>query len=312
MSFPHIVCAGDGGVPSDITDVDAIGLTKRHGALLLRGYPIHTASDFSRVSSAWGNPALVSLACSAGPRIDLGGGVFTANEAPPDECIPIHHEMAQCAHPPAYVLFHCQTPPASGGCTPIIQSARVARELTLKYPTVVKRIRRHGLRYVRIHPPVTDHSSPLGKSWREVYNVHTREEAEAALAAEGTAWQWLEDGDHLRTVGPVLYPITYDPHTDTETLFIAAETSFLGTPDRRASKAVIDGDGDTLHPETKAAFEYIGDYARRESARIPWKEGDVLILDNSRVMHARDTFTPPRRILVSLLGRIDNPAHRQS
>lgn len=31
--------------------------------------------------------------------------LFTANEAPPQEIIPFHHELAQSANPPDYVVF---------------------------------------------------------------------------------------------------------------------------------------------------------------------------------------------------------------
>lgn len=76
----------------------------------------------------------------------------------------------------------------------------------------------------------------------------------------------------------------------------------------RPLKGVIDGDGDTLNDETGAALRSIARYAARESTRVPWMQNDVLVIDNRTVMHSRDAFVPPRRILVTLLGCIDNPA----
>jgi predicted dehydrogenase len=35
---------------------------------------------------------------------------------------------------------------------------------------------------------------------------------------------------------------------------------------------------------------------------LRWHQGDVLIVDNGLVMHARELFTPPRRVLTSFLG----------
>ena len=37
---------------------------------------------------------------------------------------------------------------------------------------------------------------------------------------------------------------------------------------------------------------------------MPWQSGDALILDNATVQHARQAFTPPRRILASLVGQL--------
>jgi len=37
---------------------------------------------------------------------------------------------------------------------------------------------------------------------------------------------------------------------------------------------------------------------------VPWQPGDALLLDNASVQHAREQFTPPRRILASLVGSL--------
>ena len=40
--------------------------------------------------------------------------------------------------------------------------------------------------------------------------------------------------------------------------------------------------------------------ARR--ARFARQRGDLLVLDNRQVLHAREPFVPPRRVLASLWG----------
>jgi hypothetical protein len=53
---------------------------------------------------------------------------------------------------------------------------------------------------------------------------------------------------------------------------------------------------------------YLDAAAIEEAARVmqevcvafPWRRGDVLLLDNRTVMHARRSFEGPRRILASL------------
>lgn len=88
-------------------------------------------------------------------------------------------------------------------------------------------------------------------------------------------------------------------------LFIAAETAFLETIlPHRPEKSFIFADGSPLDAETKEAFVALGKYAFQNCVRNEWKRGDVLILDNATVMHARDSFQPPRQILVSLASRL--------
>ena len=48
--------------------------------------------------------------------------VYTANEAPPDQLIPFHHELAQVANPPQYIFFFCDLPSETGGETALIDS----------------------------------------------------------------------------------------------------------------------------------------------------------------------------------------------
>ncbi|KAF9613599.1 hypothetical protein IFM89_009269 [Coptis chinensis] len=52
------------------------------------------SSDFNQVVEAFGYEELPYVG-GAAPRTNVIGRVFTANESPPDQIIPFHHEMAQ-------------------------------------------------------------------------------------------------------------------------------------------------------------------------------------------------------------------------
>ena len=80
-------------------------LVRDAGALLLRGFPATTAADFDRVVDAFGYEELPYVG-GAAPRTNVVGRVFTANESPPDQKIPFHHEMAQVSLQP-----HLQSAP---------------------------------------------------------------------------------------------------------------------------------------------------------------------------------------------------------
>jgi Taurine catabolism dioxygenase TauD, TfdA family len=72
-------------------------LLKSRGAVLFRGFPVQTAADFNQVVEAFGYEELPYVG-GAAPRTNVVGRVFTANESPPDQKIPFHHEMAQVLH----------------------------------------------------------------------------------------------------------------------------------------------------------------------------------------------------------------------
>ena len=89
-----------------------------------------------------------------------------------------------------------------------------------------------------------------------------------------------------------------------ELLFTAAESVFVPPRPNRPEKSFVYGDGTPLDDECVQAFRSVGQRAFSEAHRFVWQAGDVLILNNETVMHARDPFTPPRLILVSLIGHI--------
>lgn len=64
------------------------------------------------------------------------------------------------------------------------------------------------------------------------------------------------------------------------------------------SKALVLGNGAPIDPEIMKGVVQILENHR---TNIPWVENDVMLVDNTLAMHARMPFTPPRRILASLM-----------
>ncbi|ONM29005.1 Clavaminate synthase-like protein [Zea mays] len=81
-------------------------LVRDAGALLLRGFPATTAADFDRAVDAFGYEEL-PIVGSVAPRTNVVGRVFTANDSPPDQKIPFHHEMAQTQVMSRLTLSEC-------------------------------------------------------------------------------------------------------------------------------------------------------------------------------------------------------------
>ena len=107
--------------------------------------------------------------------------VLTTNESPPSEPIPFHHELAQTPNPPSHICFYCSVNAAEGGSTPLIRSDEVYNWLLEKYPEETAKFEQLGVRYVRTVPEIDDPTSAQGRSWKSMFHVNTREEAEAAM-----------------------------------------------------------------------------------------------------------------------------------
>lgn len=275
-------------------------LAMRHGAVLLRGCNVHGAQDFAAMSGSVDCEGYDYIG-GAAPRTELVPGlVFTSNESPPDQPIPFHHELAQSPEPPSYILFHCETASAEGGATPIIHSEEVAKFFEATYPEFAGKVAALGVRYIRVMPEVTDPTSAQGRSWKETYNVSTREEAEKAMRRQGTEYEWLPNGD-CRTTTAILPALRVDGRTQKRVFFNSMIAAFTGWNDSRnvGEKAVVLGDGS---PVDAQAMRGVAQYMQERRVAFKWHQGDILFIDNTLVMHARDTFLPPRRVLASLRG----------
>lgn len=115
-----------------------------HGALLFRGLPIHSASDFSRFSHAFGfRPhEIIGIVVD---RPMLAPNVAPANEAPKEVLIYNHNESPQVPHAPEFIFFYCHKAPREGGETPISSSLELFHRAQAEIPEFVEALSSKGI-----------------------------------------------------------------------------------------------------------------------------------------------------------------------
>jgi len=272
-------------------------LLLEYGAILFRGFPITTPENFDSFVKAFHYEPLPYVG-GAAPRRVITGNVFTANEAPPDQLIPFHHEMAQVPTFPAVLYFYCDLAPSSGGQTPLVLSNEVFKRMAKEEQEFVKELEEKGVVYNRVLPEEDDPASPIGRGWKSTYQTQDKAEAEKKCKELGTSIQWLPDGClHTRTA--VLPAVREYSRAGKKTWFNSIIAAYLGWNDSRndAKKAVTFPDGTSM-PE--AAMKTLEGAFEDLAIDFAWQKGDVVMIDNKQVLHGRRSFTPPRRILASL------------
>ncbi len=280
---------------------ELLTLARDHGALLIRGLPLRTDRDFDSFVRAFDLPNFpYEKSLSNAVRVNRTERVFTANEAPPETFIPLHHEMAQTPLYPERLFFFCEEAAESGGATPLCHSGLLWERLESAEPAFSRDCKEHGLKYTHVMPPENDAASGLGRSWRSTFSVETREEAEARMYSLGYSWEWL-DNECLRTTTPVLPAMLETPSAKgtIKTFFNQLIAAFYGWRDSRndPSRAITLGNGDSIDPaDIHAATEL----AETCTFDIPWQNGDVALVDNRVAMHGRKPFKGTRKVLASL------------
>ena len=285
-------------ITENATNLDAQAAA--HGAVLLRGLPLATPEEFDDAVGAFGFPNFsYADSLSNAYRLNYTPRVFSANEAPPEVTIFLHHEMAQTPIYPSKLFFFCQTAPTTGGATPICRSDILWQRLTEQHPTFADDCKTKGLKYSNVMPAEADKASGMGRSWQNTFSADTREAAQDRMTELDYTWEWQPNGD-LRATTPVL-PAVRDLGAGRASFFNQLIAAFNGWKDTRndPAKAITFGDGSPLDPEDVAAASALADDC---TFALPWQAGDLALVDNYTAMHGRRTFTGTRKVLASLVA----------
>lgn len=270
------------------------------GTILFRDFPLAADQDFDAFIRAFdfGNFRYEDSLSNA-VRVNRTERVFTANEAPPEVTIYLHHEMAQTPIYPSKLFFFCEQAAETGGATPLCRSDILFQKMEEEIPEFAKACEEKGLLYTNIMPAENDPNSGMGRSWQSTFRAESHEAAESRMLELGYSWEWLEDGC-LKATTPVLPAVRVLPD-GRKTFYNQLIAAFKGWKDTRndPSKAITLGDGTPLDKEAvlKAA-----DLAEEITFDVPWQNGDVALVDNYLVMHGRRTFSGTRKVLASLVA----------
>ena len=271
-----------------------------HGVILFRDFPIHSDIDFDRFIQAFEYPNFpYEQSLSNAVRINRTERVFTANEAPSEVAIYLHHEMAQTPIFPSKLLFYCEQAPESGGETAICRSDVLFERMQAELPEFVAACESQGLKYTNVMPSVDDPQSGMGRSWQSTFRASTKEQAEDRMRELNYSWDWLPDGC-LRTSTPVL-PAVRELDENRKSFFNQLIAAYKGWKDERndPQNAITLGDGTPLDQEDVLRC---ADLADDITFDVPWQTGDVAIVDNFVAMHGRRSFVGTRKVLASLVA----------
>ena len=277
-----------------------LGRIEASGALLLRGFPLEHAEDFDRAVVAFDLGRFsYRESLSNAVRIDLTDRVFTANEAPPEATIRLHHELAQTPAHPRHLFFFCERAAAQGGATALCRSDAVYARLAERHPGFVEDVESHGLVYHHVMPGQDDPSSGMGRSWRSTLDVEDRASAESKLDALGYGYEWRGDDD-LAVTSPNLPGVR--TLADGRRAFFNQLVATRSWRDDRndPERALRLGDG---RPVSLALRDEVAAITESLAIDLLWRRGDLAVLDNHRVQHGRRPFEGSRRVLVAFGAR---------
>jgi len=270
------------------------------GVVLLRGFPLENAEDFDSAVVAF-NLGRFSYreSLSNAVRKDLTDRVFTANEAPPEATIRLHHELAQTPAHPRHLFFFCERAAGHGGATALCRSDDLLDRIESRHPDFIRDLVTHGLTYHHVMPGKDDPTSSMGRSWRSTLSVENRDAAEEKLTTLGYSFSWRAEED-LAVSSPCL-PALLTLEDGRRSFFnqLVATRSWRDSRNNPEDALKL-GDG---RPVSIPLRDEIAELTESYAADLEWQRGDLALLDNHRVQHGRRPFDGRRQVLVAFGAR---------
>ncbi|HEX5120391.1 MAG TPA: TauD/TfdA family dioxygenase [Pseudonocardiaceae bacterium] len=268
-----------------------------HGAVLVRGLGLSDAEQTGAVFVRLTDGLMADREAFAA-RHRYAEGIYSSAAWPPNQPMCMHHELSYRLEYPGLLLFACLAAPTSGGVTGIADAAAVLAAL----PTdLVERFERSGWLLSR------SYNEDIGASCDEAFGTEDRAEIEAYCRANGIEYEWQADGLRTRQRRAA---VVRHPGSGERCWF--NQVAFLNewTMDPEVREYLVDcygrdglpfntafGDGEPIGEDVVALLNEVYE---ANTAREPWQQGDLMLVDNIRSAHSRESYTGPREIVVGL------------
>lgn len=272
------------------------------GAVHIQGIGVNTVEKFGQVMKAIrpDSPAFLDGNSSRSKYTD---NVYNASEYDNNSVVQLHTEFSYSNLWPDQIHFCCVKPANTGGETTVAKTSLVLEKLN---PKIVQEFEEKGIIYIRNHHG----GGGFGPSWMEAFETEDKEFLEEYCKQNDIETEWMAD-DSLRVsqARPALrvhpktgvklwfnqvdqfYPAIYDDEIYQTLLMM------VGNDKKRLPMYSTFGDGS---PIPKEYIEEVISVLNEITIPVPWKIGDILMVDNMTALHGRLPFTGDRKILASM------------
>ena len=273
-------------------------LLLKHRALLFRDFNINAAAEFQQFVKA-SSGELMEYRERSSPRSQVSGNVYTSTDYPADQSIFLHNEGTYWLTWPLKIFFCCITAPEQGGETPIADCRNIFNRID---PKIRERFIEKKVMYVR------NYGDGFGLSWQNAFQTTDKDEVDAYCHKNAIETEW-KPGNRLRT-RQIRPAVAQHPTTGEMIWFNHATFFHVSTLDPAIAKALLAEFGEEDLPNNTyygdgspielSVLDELREIYHQETIAFPWQEGDVLMLDNMSVAHARSPFVGARKVVVGM------------
>ncbi|MYX93819.1 TauD/TfdA family dioxygenase [Streptomyces sp. SID486] len=269
-----------------------------HGALLVRGLGLTDADQAGAVFARLAGGLMTETEAFA-PRVAEGPGLYSSTPWPANQPMCMHHELSYPQQVPGLMLFACLTAPEQGGATAVADAEEVLEALPAE---LTQRFERAGWLLTRTY------NDEIGASLAESFGTDDRAAIERYCRDNAIDFTWLPDGSlhtEQRRSAVVRHPLTGRRCWFNQIAFLNEWTLAPEVREYLVDEYGADGlpfntrCGDGT-PVGEDVVQVINATYEEHTRREPWQAGDLMLVDNIRTAHSRESYTGDRRIVVGM------------
>jgi len=321
--FPFVIEASDSdGLLSEFINSEKqkieIALAN-HGAILFRNFKVSTAEEFEKSLLEFGLVMHADAYSKGGgltQRKKIKNNVYSSTETSNESPIYFHNEMAYANTRPTIISFYAHLSPNLYGETPISDGAKVYAGLSGETQQILKS---HKLIYRRIYKKSNKHFflNVLQASIKQAFGTEDADTIAKICQTSDFEHKWIND--NTLQVDSKVSAVVTNPRTNSYALnlqllsrdlymkqfnMIKERHSFwkrwimklkmeLYFYCKLAPISIMSDDGKPL--PKKMLFELF-ELVNSNACYFKWQKDDVLLLDNTRCLHARLNVEGERKI----------------
>jgi alpha-ketoglutarate-dependent taurine dioxygenase len=254
---------------------------KEKGIVLLRGFDVSTR-DFITFSNQFPDTFLPYQGGSVRPNVDGDPTAIVITEKDGNHSVYFHGEQYyQKIHATTFWMY-AFIPPVADGATLLCDG----RELYARLPEEIKQLfRDKKIKYSRCFPYA---------NWQKIYNVNSEEELDLVLSKQGISY-FIDENENLHTTY-ITEAIQQEKWAESP-IFINNALEILEdmqdmhpkyNSEKTKETICVTFEDDTEIP--REVIDQIQKIIAEIKMAVQWQKGDVLIFDNTRILHAREAF----------------------
>jgi alpha-ketoglutarate-dependent taurine dioxygenase len=266
----------DDGDPMRLDREEVIRLFKLHGAILFRGFTFGDEEGFRRFTERFGKDFFIHPSVN---RQMVGGDDTVQTVDYGAEPITLHGEFSYLPFPlrPEMGWFYCVRPTRRGGQTTICDGTQIAPRLSVEARELLESRR---LRFRMKFPDVI---------WQRFFQTGSVEEVLEFLRRHSIEEPFtMKDRIlYLDHIAPGLKA----PRFSDQVAFV---NNTIFYHDRGEKMMAVFEEGDPLSDSLVAELARVADSL---TAEVSWQEQDLLMFDNTRMLHGRRRLLDEERII---------------